>query len=352
MTDQINAKKEPFSRDDPILARMKRTMGSIAAMKEHIERKKYEVTPQAKLDKLREVARHEYPVITKALDKPLKEFFRVKGRNGETFPAVDLAAGPAYYTTQFSFRYRPPLIGGTLEWCPTDKEAETRTLRFLQDLATEANECTYLFTDANGDFVFRNDTVTLKGLARYEFNGREAVVLERDPRNNDRFSVQMKDKWRLRLKTSNLIKRHELETQIPSIEEEQQQFLSSMGLDKAIFDGLLERTTKVDLIETETWSNVSELKDRCAVVTCINLLRAIGEKEPEAWKNVLDLASRLLIRGGFLLQFDNTTKNNIKWGKYGNVKAMEDYVGVNSLRLKVQKSSIGAQQILIVWRKE
>eukprot|EP00545_Synedropsis_sp_CCMP1620_P012216 CAMPEP_0119015470 /NCGR_PEP_ID=MMETSP1176-20130426/11080_1 /TAXON_ID=265551 /ORGANISM="Synedropsis recta cf, Strain CCMP1620" /LENGTH=362 /DNA_ID=CAMNT_0006968765 /DNA_START=209 /DNA_END=1294 /DNA_ORIENTATION=+ len=345
--DNCLLKREPFSVDDPILARMKVRMGSIAAMTEHLKKQEYQRTPRGKMDRLRQVARQEYPILTRALDKPLREFFQT--RNGNTFPAVDLAANSGYYTTQFAFRYRPPHIGGTLEWCPTDKRAETKTWDCLKYLAQEAEDNAFLFEDSNGGRVFRNDKVELVDLDRYEFNGKEAIALERDPKNNDRFRVQMEDNLRLRLKSNNLIKADQRETEVPTYEKKQQQVLASMGLDKAIFAGLLGRTTTLDLLKTETWSNVSELKDKCALVTCINLLRAIGKDEPEAWKNVLDLASRLLLPGGHLLQYDETATDDTIWGKYGNVKAMKEYVSANSLHLRVHNESIDNQRVLLVW---
>jgi hypothetical protein len=82
------------------------------------------------------------------------------------------------------------------------------------------------------------------------------------------------------------------------------------------------------------------------------LLRAIGQDEPEVWKSVLDLASRLLMRGGILLQFDEITTDDTTWGKYGNAKAMREYVSTNSLHLRLRSKAIDTQRISFVWHKE
>jgi hypothetical protein len=107
----------------------------------------------------------------------------------------------------------------------------------------------------------------------------------------------------------------------------------------------------VGLLETNTCSAVGLLKGKCNVVTCINLIRAIGHDEPEARKHVLDLASRLLTQGGHLLQIDKTNTDDTAWGKYGNVRAMKEYASSNSLNLRLYSQSIDSQMMSLVWRK-
>lgn len=220
-------------------------------------------------------------------------------------------------------------------------------------MARKIEKKEFLFKDSNGDGVFRNDRVELVDLARYEFNGKEATVIGRDPKNDDRFSLRLMDgDLKLRLKSQNLVKILEPGTAVMTIEMQQSILLSIIGADKHVFDGLLGRTMVVDVLKTSTWSTVGLLKDKCAIVTCINLLRAIGQDEPEAWKSVLDLGSRLLIQGGYLLQFDETPiPDDTAWGKYGNVKAMKAYVCTNALHLQLYSQTIDSQRIVLAWRK-
>ena len=340
---EFRAKVDPLGVSGPILVKMKQMMGSIAAMQEFRDRMNEAETAKGKVEDLRCLAHDEYPLFTGALDQPMKKFFT--GKNATlTFPAVDLGTGGAIYCSQFAFRYRPPFLGGMLEWYPTDVTlSEARVC--LQYIAREREARPFLFWDRDGQAVFAGDRVELIDLPRYEFNGREAVVSNLDSKYQGRFTVQL-DKQSFRLKPENMLKTDAPENHPPlSLEEMQQQDLSPSGGDIDVINSLLERLTKVDVINKETWNRIEYLNSKCALVTCMNLLSDLREIS-HAWKNVLELASRLLIRGGYLLQYDECLH------KYGNVRAMEEYVASKSLRLQLCNQAVGSETILLLWRRK
>jgi hypothetical protein len=316
------AKDDPLGVSGPVLLKMKQMMGSIAAMEEFRDRMNDIGTTKGKVEHLRGLAHDEYPLFTGALDEPMKKFF--SGKRGNTsLPAVDLATGGAIYCSQFAFRYRPPFLGGTLQWYPTDAIISDAR-ECLQYMAQETEERAFLFWDNTGQPVFVGDTVELIDLPRYEFNGREAVVSRRDCKYQGRFTVQLDPM---------------------SLEEIQQQSLSPSGGDKNLLNELLERCTKVDILNRETWNRIEYVNSKCALVTCMHLLSDLVESS-HGWKNVLEIASRLLVRGGYLLQYDECLD------EYGNVLVMQEYIASKSLRLHLCNQAVGTQTILLLWRRK
>lgn len=340
---EFRARVDPLEVSGPILVKMKQMLGSIAALQEFRDRMNEADTAKGKVEHLRLLAHDEYPLFTGALDEPMKKFFT--GKNASlSFPAVDLGTGGAIYCSQFAFRYRTPFLGGMLHWYPTDVTlSEARVC--LQYMTRERDERPFLFWDRDGQAVFAGDIVELIDLPRYEFNGREAVVSNSDSKYQGRFTVQL-DKQSFRLKPENMLKTDAPENHPAlSLEELQQQNLSPQGGDKDVINALLERLTKVDIINKETWNRIEYLNSKCALVTCMNILSDLGESS-HGWKNTLELASRLLTRGGYLLQYDECLH------KYGNVRVMEEYIASKSLRLQLCNQAVGSDTILLLWRRK
>lgn len=336
-------KDDPLGVSGPVLFKMKQMLGSIAAMNEFRDRMNDIGTTKGKVEHLRSLAHDEYPLFTGALDEPLKKFFSGKKAN-TNLPAVDLATGGAIYCSQFAFRYRPPFLRGTLQWYPTDAILSDAR-ECLQYMADETEERAFLFWDSTGQPVFVGDKVELVDLPRYEFNGREAVASGRDCKYQGRITVQL-DNQSYRLKPDNMVKIDTPESHPPlSLEETQQQNLSALGGDKNLLNELLDRCTKVDVLNKETWNKIECINAKCALVTCMHLLCDLVESSP-GWQNVLEIASRLLVRGGYLLQYDECLD------EYGNIPVMQDYIASKSLRLQLCNQAVGTQTVLLLWRKK
>ena len=341
---EFSAKVDPLGISGPVLFKMKHMMGSLAAMQEFRDRMNEAETVKGKMEHLRWLAHDEYPLFTGALDEPMKKFF--SGKNAMlSFPAVDLGTGGAIYCSKFAFRYRPPFLAGTLQWYPTDVTlSEARDC--LQYMAREMEERSFLFWDRDGQAVYTGDRVELTDLPRYEFNGREAVVSNKDCKYQGRFTVQL-DKQSFRLKPENMLRTDAPENHpAMSVEEMQQENLSPSGGDKVVINALMERLTKIDVINKETWNRIEYLNSKCALVTCMNILRELGDSS-HGWKHALELASRLLTRGGYLLQYDECLDT-----KYGNVRVMEEYIASKSLRLQLCNKAVGSETILLLWRRK
>jgi hypothetical protein len=330
---------DPLAVSGPVLLMMKQMLGSYAAMNEFRDRMNDIGTTKGKVEHLRSLAHDEYPLFTGVLDEPIKKFFSGKKAN-KSLPAVDLATGGALYCSQFAFRYRPPFLQGTLKWFPTDAILSDAR-ECLQYMAEEKS---FLFSDKTGQAVFAGDKVELIDLPRYEFNGREAVVSRRDSKYQGRFTVKL-DNQSFRLKPANMIKIDSPENHPPlSLEETQQRNLSALGGDKNLLNELLERCTKVDVLNKETWNRIEYINAKCALVTCMHLLNDL-EESSHGWKNVLEIASRLLVRGGYLLQYDECLD------EYGNIPVMQDYIASKSLWLQLSNQAVGTQTVLLLWKR-
>jgi len=253
-------------------------------------------TPEGKIKQCRNKMGDYYSVVTKALDDPIKEFLASNNREANSncrqrvFPAVDFAAGSAYFTHQLALRYREPLCDRSLEWYPTDTTdgLEKFTRPCLKYLAKEAES--FLCTDRNGGAVFPRQRVELQGLKNDDYNGQEGVVLHKDPKTVGRYAIQLDSKAKpISFKADNFVR-----TDISD-------HSSTNNGNRFLVEGLRERSCNVDVLKRETWSDVLEkLAGQCALVTCTNLLTEIGHREPTAWKTVMELASELLVSGGYL----------------------------------------------------
>lgn len=324
-------------------------------------------SPKGKIAQCRESSssRHNYYAeFTKALDDPIKNLLQehsMAAARSRKLPAVDLAAGSAYFTSQLALRYREPFCDhGSLEWYPTDTHdaLQNFTRPCLEYLANEAAEQeSLLCRDRNGDALFPREQVELQGLKTTAYNGLGGVVLHTDPNIAGCYAVQL-DK---RTKPSSFKPEKFVRTATPTtvdaadvvdndnsttIEEKQRRILSSRNyLERYLYNGLLERSCSVDLLKRETWSALTlKLKRQCGLVTCTNLLTEIGHREPTVWKNVMEVGSELLVSGGFLLQGDANG-----WGHFGNVRIMEEHA--KSLGLTIHTQVQLEAWALVLWKK-
>ena len=118
------------------------------------------------------------------------------------------------------------------------------------------------------------------------------------------------------------------------------------------YQGLLDRSCEIDILKHETWSNVEELNGRCALVTCTSLLKCLGYRNPTAWKDTMQLASRLLHTDGYLLQLDPSDCDD-----YGKIPAMEEFANSESLGLRLEQASEdipwgeASPMKIIIWQK-
>lgn len=73
----------------------------------------------------------------------------------------------------------------------------------------------------------------------------------------------------------------------------------------------------------------------------LNILRDLGDSS-NGWKNVLELASRFLSRGGYLMQYDKCLH------KSGNVCVMEECIVSSSLQLQLYNQAVGTETIFLL----
>lgn len=298
---------------------------------------------------------------TNALDERLEALINEqKKKDGKksVFPAVDLASGAGFFVEQLALKYHP-----WIEWYPTEWRADAEdqgpldreTRAGLKHLFKEAKkEDTPLFPDSSGNFVFPNQIVKLTGLSKTEFNGLKGKVLNVDPHARDRFGVLVENREKpISLKGSNL-----LWVDVPenclTLQLVMRRTLVCNGEADAFYNGLLERSCEVDLLNRETWNNVSTIEGRCAVVTATSILTCMGYREPLVWKDTMTLASKLLASNGILLQYDTEM-----YGGFANVDTMEAFVRSGNLGLKLEERSEPVRyddecgrMFLLVWRKE
>lgn len=306
-----------------------------------------------------------YQHFCKALDERLRQLM-ADNPNQESFPAVDLAAGAAVYTVQYALRYRPPFLRASLEWYPTDWEGKEdaagcgplskETRPAIEFMAKEAQADYPLFQDAKGGPVYPNDKVVLDGLSRAEFNGLRGKIIGKDEKKQGRFAVQIdKQNNSLSFQSSNISKIDCPENECRDVERSSLRALSSTenNEDQDFYRGLLERSCRVDILNHKTWQNLAAVYGKCALTICTSFLSCMGYRDPDAWQGVLELASKLLITGGYLLTYDTD-----KWGGYSNVPVMEEYVSSKNLGLILDERSepiayddSEGRMFLLVWKK-
>jgi hypothetical protein len=343
-------------------------------------------SPKGKIKQCRTAAAtRQYQVVTNALDGPIRALFLEMAANNAPcrVPAVDLAAGSAYFTSQWALRYGAPTFCAAedvtslslLDWYATDTTdaIATFTRPCLTYLAQEAEQQACLCTDRNGAAVFPQERIILQGLSNVAYNGKEGTVLHKDPKVEGRYAVRLDHQTAkpISFKADNLVvmksdhgpgsRSHDggddTSSSSRSIEETQRRLLSSQNYsERDLFQGLLARSCDFDILKRDTWTSSSlsgggqpllleKLHGQCALVTCTNLLTEIGHREPTAWKTVMEVAGTLLFPGGLLLQGDADG-----WGQFGNVPVMNDHA--KSLGFTLQTHTRLEAWALVLWKKD
>jgi len=314
--------------------------------------------------------REEYDPVFQILNPRIAEFFQKHvasssgGSPSNTFPAVDIGSGRAIGTATMALTLRPPLLPEQTEllWYPSDwageegiksnyekggpLELETReTLRYLVQESQEP-----LFTDQNDEPVFLGDPIELKGLKAVHFNGNRGYVRGPDPNAVGRFAIQISPDPNdcKSFKQENISYLAEMTPHDAMLRH-----LRKENKAKEFFKELLERTREINVLKHESWSNVEELYGKCALVTCTSLLTCLGYRDPTAWKDTMQLASKLLVVDGYLLQYDA-----IGYANFGDTSVMQAFVRDESLGLKLEASIIpplswhnGRERKLLLWQK-
>jgi hypothetical protein len=288
-----------------------------------------------------------YPNFFRVLDSRLKDFY-LQNPGQTHFPAVDLAAGEAVSTLLYGLRYRRPKFDATLDWYPTEWKGKqgghnhnhdplNDELRVsLKLMQTKADEENYLFTDSNGKNVFRKDKVVMEGLKEQtKFNGIIGSARNPDPYDEGRFGVKV-----------------EGEEQLLSIRKEHLTRAGG-GERPGFFKDLLDRSCEINMLEHDTWDNLNEIYGKTALVSCTYLVCSVGEDTPNIWQDSLELASKLLMPGGYLIQYDT-----VKYGGYGDASIMQKYIAKNQLGLEMEIRSEPVEDgtnhgtiFMILWRK-
>lgn len=249
------------------------------------------------------------------LDGILKEFF-AKNPEQSRFPAIDIGSGPAAHVVKLALHFREPLYKRhELVWYPTnwtggdgtpthDNPIEFETRAVLKYCLEETKDKVdnVLFTDKNGQPVYKGDLIELSGLKTTQFNGKHGVARGVDPKSEGRIAVQLTTDWndRKSFKQQNITY---LGGEI-SMENAVLRTMTQQGSYKEFFQGLLDRTTEIDILKHKTWSNLQEVEGKCALITCSNLLTQIGYRDPTAFRDTMEFASRFLCQDGYLLQYD------------------------------------------------
>ena len=285
----------------------------------------------------------------------------LNSRENESYPAVDLAAGSCVYTVAWAQHFRQPRFKSSLEWYPTDYSGRSefserppercggpiendlrKTLRFL------ANNSDPLFADTNGMAVYPGDSIRLEGLKSQQYNGLHGVVVGPDPQVDGRYEVQLGNdmKWKsCSFKSSNMKRASEwMGSDKGTKFEEASEYTEDR---KRLLYGMLGRSCEVDILSDSTWNNLADIHGKCALVTCTNLLCCLGYRNPDAWKDCLRIASRLLRSGGFYMAEDDVV------GDFGDAERMEEFVQSNQLRLKISMATIteDGESVKMVWEK-
>lgn len=183
-----------------------------------------------------------------------------------------------------------------------------------------------------------------------QFNGKPGYILGPDANAQGRFAIQLS----LDPKDCKSFKQENI-TYLgdTTMHDAMLRHLRIEHKDEEFFQGLLERTRMLDILKHETWSNVEDLRTRCALVTCTSLLTCLGYRDPSAWQDTMQLAAELLRVDGYLLQYDA-----IGYADFGDDDVMQSFANDKSLGLELIASSIkgthtniGSERKVMIWQK-
>ena len=196
--------------------------------------------------------------------------------------------------------------------------------------------------------VFPGDSIRLEGLKSQQYNGLHGVVVGPDPQVDGRFEVQLGDDmtWKsCSFKASNIKRASEW---MGSDQGTKFDAATEYAADrKRLLSDMLDRSCELDILIDSTWNNLADIHGKCALVTCTNLLCCLGHRNPEAWKDFLKIASRLLRPGGFFMAEDDVVDD------FGDVEKMEEFIESNRLGLKASMATIteDGSSVKMVWTK-
>lgn len=256
----------------------------------------------------------------------------------ENFPAVDVACGPAVFTTANAlyFSKLKNKFPSNITWIATDieKGISGSSGAFLDEtipaLDFFSKDPSPQFADRKGQAVFIGDTVMLEGLSKTEFNGLKGIVTGPDTKSDGRYGVCIcsgnSPGKNISLKPANITRdgRSMGDREGQTMEE-----ATKKSVDRGIIlQGLRKRAVPIDILQWQSWKSLDPLGGGCGLVTCTNLLTMIGYRNPEVWREVMRLASNLLCATGALVMYDTA-----EFGGYGDVNIMGMHAERNFLRL-------------------
>lgn len=313
----------------------------------------------------REMATHDVnKIFLPVLEAPMKEFVKSQTEKS-VFPAIDIGSGYASHVVYLALHYQLP-VAPTLEWYASDWKmspehsvVDNETRAGLKCWLQESIESTEnpLSIDKNSEPIYKGDWVELSGLQSTLYNGKRGTAIGSDPNASERLAVQLagkdgavarKDGAVKSFRTENVSYLGEL-----SLPDASLRHLKKSGQHKNFFQGLVDRSREINILKSETWSNVEELEASCALITCTCLLSCLGYRDPTAWQDVMKFASRFLCQGGFLFQFDPLGD----YAGFGDAEAMTAFVKGQSLGLELKlthdpNESHGDRAMrILLWKK-
>lgn len=292
---------------------------------------------------------------------PHMKAFLAKHADSEpsNFSALDIGSGYAIGTVTMALTLQAAFPKSKLLWYPSDWDGsyndggtvEKETRKMLQYLVQESQEFSVpLFIDKKKQPIFQGNAIELCGLKAVQFNGKPGYILGPDANAQGRFAIQLS----LDPKDCKSFKQENI-TYLgdTTMHDAMLRHLRIEHKDEEFFQGLLERTRMLDILKHETWSNVEDLRNRCALVTCTSLLTCLGYRDPSAWQDTMQLAAELLRVDGYLLQYDA-----IGYADFGDDDVMQSFANDKSLGLELIASSIkgthtniGSERKVMIWQK-
>jgi len=312
----------------------------------------------------RETIHQEYASSMQALEPHLTKFLDKHNNNTsvEDTPllAVDIGSGRAVGTVHLALTLSSLHDGRDFLFYPTDYAAAnvppkqqlyadgyTQAQQSLQHHIEEDKETsTELGWDSEIEPLFKGDLIELGGLRSDQFNGRRGFVQGPDPDDAGRLAVQLSadPKDRKSFKKENVT--------FVGAQSASDARLRQLKLQKkshAFYAGLLDRVREIDILHKETWSNVQDIYGKCTLVTCMSFLSCLGYRDPTAWHDTLQLASKLLQVDGYILQYDESGHAG-----FGDSKAMASFAEDQGLGLVLEENTIcpvNPNYVIVIWRK-
>lgn len=314
----------------------------------------------------RETIHQEYASAIEALEPHILKFLNkheLSDTVDGTFAAVDIGAGRAVGTVHLALTFLP-LFDGKLQFYPSDyngagvnntnntnnnssSPVDLQTRKSLEyHIAENETASTILCHDSKDEPLFSGEMIELGGLTSDAFNGRRGFVKGIDPEASDRLAIQLspdpKDCKSFRHQNLQYLG-------APSAADSFLREMRIQGKTKDIYQGLLDNTREIDVLQRETWSNVEDIYNKCALLTCMSFLSCLGHRAPAAWQDTLELASKLLLVDGYFLQYDESGHAG-----FGDPAIMKTIAKEMELGLDLDETTIcpnNPNYVIAIWRK-